>query len=42
MEGYTKTTPALTATSVTRCDEYKVLDISSPEADFIKTFLFSS
>jgi len=41
MEGYTKITLALIATRVTRCDEYKLLDISNPEADFIKTFLCS-
>lgn len=47
MEGYTKITLALTVTSVTRCDElvttiwmpeYKLLDISNPEADFIRKF----
>ena len=45
MEGYTKITLALTVTSVTRCDklvttiwlpEYKLLDISKPEAHFIR------
>jgi hypothetical protein len=45
MEGYNKITLALTVTSVTRCDElmatiwmpeYKLLDINTLEADFIR------
>jgi hypothetical protein len=45
MEGYTKITLALNVTSFTRCDELvttiwmpqcKLLDISNPEADFIR------
>jgi 5-carboxymethyl-2-hydroxymuconate isomerase len=41
MEGYTKLTLALIETRVTKCDEYKLSDISNPEADFIKTLLCS-
>jgi hypothetical protein len=49
MEGYTTITLALTVTSVTRCDElvttiwmpeYKLLDISNPEADLSEIPLF--